>query len=116
MDKIFICDLKVNTIIGVYPQERERRQQLTINLELSTDLSAAALSDRLEDTVNYAEIEERVTALVSASHFLLIEGLAGAIGRLLLEYCAVQSARVRIEKPAAARHARAIAVELEFKR
>ena len=54
--------------------------------------------------------------LADASEFLLIERLAGAIGALVLEYTRVQTVKVRIEKPRAARHARAIAVELNFTR
>ncbi len=116
MDKILIRDLRINTLIGVYPFERRRKQELTLNLELRTDLSRAAVSDDLTDTVNYAEIEERIVQLVSGSSFQLIEGLAGAIGKLVMEYAPIASATVRIEKPRAARYARAIAVELEFNR
>lgn len=60
MDRIFISGLRVNAIIGCYPAERERRQGVTIDVELETDLAEAARSDELADTVNYAEIEERI--------------------------------------------------------
>ena len=116
MDKIFICDLKINPIIGLYPRERIHRQGLLLNVEIGLDLQAASYSDNLLDTVNYAEIEERIITLADNSKYLLIERLAGAIGRLVLEYPLVQSVKVRIEKPRAARYARAIAVELNFTR
>ena len=116
MDKIFICDLRINPIIGLYPGERIHRQGLLVNVEIGLDLQMASRSDDLSHTVNYAEIEERIVVLADASEFLLIERLTGAIGALVLEYTRVQTVKVRIEKPRAARHARAIAVELNFTR
>lgn len=65
------------------------------------DLAEAARSDELAATVNYAEIEERIQALAAGSSFKLIEALAGAVGRLVLEYDAVRRAKVRIGKPGA---------------
>ncbi|WP_294503037.1 dihydroneopterin aldolase [uncultured Victivallis sp.] len=114
MDRIFINGLRVNALIGCYPAERERRQGITLDLELGVDLSAAAVSDELSDTVNYAELEERIHSLVSGSRFKLIEALAGAVGRLALEYERIRFVRVRVDKPRAAKYARSIAVELEF--
>ena len=116
MDRIFINDLRVNALIGVYPAERERRQQLLLNLELGMDLAPAGRSDALEDTVNYAELEERVALLVSESRFQLLEALAEAVAALALEYAPIRMVRVRVEKPGAARFARSIAVEVERKR
>ena len=112
VDKIVLSGLRANPVIGVYPAERLRRQAVVIDVEISLDLSRAAASDALEDTVNYAEIEERITRLASESSFLLIERLAGAIGELVLEYPPVEQVRVRVEKPGAARYARAVAVEI----
>ena len=83
-----------------------------IDVEIGLDLSGAAASDALEDTVNYAEIEERILHLAEESRFLLIERLAGAVGELVLEYPPVEQVRVRVAKPGAARFARAVAVEV----
>ena len=112
MDKIIICDLPLQALIGVYAAEQDRRQRLILNLEIELDLSRASVSDALVDTVNYAEIEERLVRLGETSHYQLLEALAGAAAALVLEYEPVTSVRVRIEKPAAARFGRAIAVEI----
>lgn len=112
MDKIIICDLPLQALIGVYAAEQDRRQRLILNLEIELDLSRASVSDALADTVNYAEIEERLVRLGETSHYQLLEALAGAAAALVLEYEPVTSVRVRIEKPAAARFGRAIAVEI----
>ena len=116
MDFIRINGLRVNTIIGCLPEERERRQEITIDVELGADLSKAAASDRLADTVNYAELEERIHTLAETSKFRMIEALAGAVGRLVLEYGPAETVRVRVEKPGGARFARSVSVELEFHR
>ena len=116
MDFIRINGLRVNTFIGCRPAERERRQGITLDVEIGADFSRAAASDRLADTVDYAEIEARIHALVSASEFRLIEGLAGAVGRLVLEYGPVRLVRVRVEKPGGARYARSVTAELEFRK
>lgn len=116
MDKIIISALRVNTIIGTLPHERLHRQELLIDMEIRTPLGAAALSDDLNDTVNYAEIEERAAAIAEGSSFLLIEALAGAIGRMIMEYPAVAGCTVRINKPRALKYSRCVAVEIDFDR
>ena len=104
VDKIVLSGLRANPVIGVYPAERTRRQAVVIDVEIGLDLSGAAASDALEDTVNYAEIEERILHLAEESRFLLIERL--------LEYPPVEQVRVRVAKPGASRFARAVAVEV----
>lgn len=116
MDKIIIRDLAVNTIIGLNAAERVRKQKLIINLEISLDLSAAAASGNLLDSVNYAKTEEKVYQLAAKSHFLLLESLAGAIGNLILEEELVKSCKVIIDKPQAAKYARSIGMEVTFGR
>ncbi len=112
-DKIIINDLRVEAVIGVYPEERLHRQPLILQVEIDIDLGKAARTDRLEDTVNYAEIEERIVRLAESSEFFLIERLAGAAGALVVGYPGVLRTRVRVEKPAASRRGRSIAVEVE---
>ena len=114
MDKIIISDLRLPVIVGTLPHERERRQEIVIDLELSLDLAAAGRSDELGDTVDYAEIERRVVELAENSSFRLLEALAGAIGRLVLSFDRIAGCRVRIAKPRALRVARGVAVEMNF--
>ena len=65
MDKIIISDLRLPVIVGTLPEERTRRQEIAIDLELDLDLAAAGRSDDLTDTVDYAEIERRVVELAA---------------------------------------------------
>ena len=112
MDSIIIRDLKLETIIGTNPDERTRRQQVIINLQLDCDLSKASQSDELTDTVDYFTIEERVTELGKSSSFKLVERLAGAIADLCLENKQVNTVTVEIDKPDALLRPRSVAIRL----
>ena len=113
MDRILIQDLQASCIIGVNEDERHRKQNIMINLALSTDLRKAGVSDRFEDTVDYRAVKKAVLALVEGSRFFLIEALAEAIAVVCLENEAVSAVMVRVDKPGALRFARTVAVEIE---
>jgi D-erythro-7,8-dihydroneopterin triphosphate epimerase len=78
-DKIYIRDLALRCIVGIYPEERSERQDVVINVTLESDLSAAQTSDRIEDTVNYKTIKKDIVRAVESSECQLIEALAGRI-------------------------------------
>ena len=104
MDKIIIRDLRVNALIGTLPQERLRRQELSITLELELDLGPAGETDDLALSVDYSEIERRTAQLAENSHFQLLEALGAAVKKLLLEYPPIMSGAIRIVKPRALRN------------
>lgn len=112
MDKIYIRDLLLRCIVGIYPEERENKQDVIINIEMSCDLSAAAASDQIEDTVNYKAVKKEIMALVENSAFLLIERMAGEIASVCLAHSGVSQVRVTVDKPGALRFARSVAVEV----
>ena len=112
LDKIFIRDLLLRCIVGIYPDERENKQDVIINVELICDLSTAAASDQIEDTINYKSLKKEIVTLVENSAFLLIERMAGEIASLCLTRSGVQQVRVTVDKPGALRFARSVAVEI----
>lgn len=112
LDKIFIRDLLLRCIVGIYPDERENKQDVIINIELSCDLSKAAVSDQIEDTINYKSLKKEIIDLVENSAFLLIERMAGEIASLCLAHSGVLQVRVTVDKPGALRFARSVAVEI----
>ena len=112
LDKIYIRDLLLRCIVGIYPDERENKQDVIINIELSCDLSKAAASDQIEDTVNYKSLKKEIIDLVENSAFLLIERMAGEIASLCLANPGEQQVRVTVDKPGALRFARSVAVEI----
>jgi len=111
-DQIHIKDLFLRTIIGVNPEEREKRQDVLINITLHADTQPAGRSDQIEDAVNYRTITKRVIRLVEESRFYLVERMVAEIARVCLEDPAVEAATVRVEKPGALRFARSVGVEI----
>ncbi len=114
MDKISICDLRLPVIVGTLEHERKFPQNVTIHLEFEYDTRRAGESDNLADAVDYSMVEERVIDYVSHSSFQLLEALAEGIAALCLNADPrIESAKVAIEKPAAARRAHGIRIEIE---
>lgn len=112
MDKIFIRDLALRCIIGIYPEERREKQDVIINVEMHADLRNAGRSDDLNDTVDYKAIKKAILKLVENSRFQLIESLAENISSIALADEKVQQVLVTIDKPGALRFAKSSAVEI----
>ncbi len=110
MDIIYLRDLRIDTVIGVYRWEREMKQTLVIDLELGTDIRPAAKSDAIADTLNYKNIADRVTAFVDASRYQLIEALAEAVAKLVLDEFPVPWLRLSVNKQGAVREVRGVGV------
>ena len=116
LDRIYVRDLRLRCVLGIYPEERREKQDITVNIVLYADLRAAGRSDRIEDTVDYKEVKKRVVTLVEGSSSFLIEHLAQRVADLCLEEQRVEAVRVTIDKPGALRFARSVAVEIFRKR
>ncbi len=116
MDKVFINDLIARGIIGVNDPEREKPQEIVINITLYADTRKAGQSDRLEDTVNYRTLAKKALAHAEAARRYTVEALAEDIARLCLEESRVQKVCVRVEKPGAVRFSRSVGVEIERSR
>ena len=116
MDRIFLTALTAEAIIGIYDWEREVRQRVEIDLEMWVDLTAAALSDSIDDTLNYKLVAKRVLAFVQESRYRLVEALAGEIARILLAEFPLARVRVTVHKPGAVQHSRDVGVIIERSR
>ena len=116
MDRITIRDLSLRCIIGLYPEERIKKQDVVINVVMETDLRKAGQTDDLNDTVNYKAIKLAILDFVESSSFNLIESLAEGIAAICLNDPLVQSATVTLDKPGALRFCRSVAVEVTRER
>jgi len=116
MDRILIKDLLARCIHGVNPDERREKQDVVINLALTTDLLPAGHSDRFEDAVDYRAVKKAVFRLVESSEHYLVEALAEEIAALCLESPGVEEVQVTVEKPSALRFARSVGVEITRRR
>jgi 7,8-dihydroneopterin aldolase/epimerase/oxygenase len=116
VDKIFIHGLKTEAIIGIFDWERQVKQTVLIDFEISADIRRAALSDSIDDTLNYKGVAKRVLAFVEASQFHLIETLVEHVAMLVLEEFGVQWVKLSLSKPGAIRGSRDVGVILERSR
>ena len=113
MDKIFIHALKTEVIVGIFDWERQVKQTVLIDIEFSADIRKAALSDSIDDTLNYKKVAKRVLAFIEGSSFHLVESLAEHIAMLILEDFGVAWVRISLSKPGAIRSSRDVGVVLE---
>ncbi|QDU11237.1 dihydroneopterin aldolase [Gimesia aquarii] len=112
-DQINISDLLLRAIIGINDEERDKKQDVLINLTLHVDLNEAGKSDDICDAVNYRTITKEIINLVENSQFELVEKMAAEVAKLCLKDERVLRATVRIEKPGALRFARSVGVTIE---
>jgi dihydroneopterin aldolase len=113
VDTVYIEGLRAEAVIGVYDWERAVRQTLLLDLELAGDNRRAAVSDRVEDALDYAAVARRVLAFVEVSDFNLIETLAERVADLVLREFGVPWLRLRVSKPGAVMQARTVGVAIE---
>ena len=113
MDIIFIRDLRIDTLIGIYDWERAIKQTLSFDLDMATDIARAAASDDIKDTLNYKAVAKRIIAFVESSEFQLVETLAERVAELVREEFAVPWLRLTVNKGGAVRGAKAVGVIIE---
>src|SRR5271170_5628239 len=113
MDKIFVHALKTEAIIGIFDWERQVKQTVIVDIDIGADVRKAALSDSIEDTLNYKRVAKRVLAFVENSQFHLVETLAEHLAMLILEDFAVAWVRISLSKPGAIRSSRDVGVVVE---
>ncbi len=116
MDIIYLSDLRIETIIGIYDWERRVKQTVSIDLEMGTDIARAAASDHIDDTLNYKAVAKRLIQFVENSEFQLVETLAERIAEIVLDEFGVPWLRLRLAKPGAVRGARDVGVLIERRR
>ena len=116
MDKILIRDLLARGVIGVYAWERERPQDILINLTIETDLRPAGQRDALQDGIDYDALTRQVLSHVAEARRFTVEALADDIAAICLKNPNARRVWVRVEKPGAVRFARSVGVEIERSR
>ncbi len=113
MDKIFLQELKIETIIGIWEWERRIRQTVVVDLEMSADIARAAATDDVADTLNYKNVAKRLQQFVGESSFQLVETLAERIAAIVRDEFDVAWVKVTVHKPGAIRGSRDVGVIIE---
>ena len=112
MDKVYIKNLKVEAIIGIFEWEREVKQIISINIEMDFDNKKAARSDDIEDALDYKKVGKIVTAYVKNSKYKLVEKLAEKIAQIILKEFPVSSLIVSVTKPGAMRGSESVGISI----
>lgn len=113
MDIVFLHELKIDTVIGVFDWERQMRQTVILDLDMGFDISKAAASDHIDDTLNYKAVSKRLIEFVSNSEFQLVESLAEHICEIVLNEFNVSWVRLKLNKQGAVSSARDVGVIIE---
>ena len=113
MDIIFIKDLRVDAIIGIYEWERRVKQTISIDLQMGTDIARAARSDKISDTLDYKAVSKRIIALVAQSEYELVEALAETLAATIMAEFKVPWLQLTLAKPGAVRGAQSVGVIIE---
>ena len=116
MDIVFIEDLRIETVIGIYDWERRIRQTVALDIEMRFDNTRPAATDRIDDTLDYKAVSKRLIAFVEASEFQLVETLAERCAGIITGEFGVQHVRLKLSKPGAVRGSKAVGVMIERSR
>ena len=113
MDIVFVRDLRIETVIGIYDWEREIRQTVVLDLEMGTDVAKGAASDRIDDALNYKAVAKRLIQFVGESRFQLVETLAERCAEIIRNEFGVPWVRLSVNKIGAVTGARDVGVLIE---
>lgn len=111
-DTIFIHDLQVPCLIGIFDWERKKKQIVSIHIEFPVSIEKAARTDNIQNAVDYKKIAKRTIEYVSKSKFYLIEALIENLAQVLLKEFALKKITLQIEKPGAIRGARTVGIKM----
>jgi dihydroneopterin aldolase len=113
LDKVFLRDLRVETVIGIWEWERHVTQVVSMDLEMATDVRRAASSDSIEDALNYRDVAKRIIEHIEGAGFRLVETLAETVARIIVVEFGVPWVRVSVAKPGAIEGAKDVGVVIE---
>lgn len=113
MDIVFIRDLRIQTIVGIFDWERRIRQTVSLDLEMGADNRKAAASDEIADALDYKAVAKRLIAFVEESEFKLVETLAERCAEIVMREFGVPWLRLTLSKPGAVRGSQSVGVCIE---
>lgn len=111
---VFVRDLDLQALIGIYDHEKLKPQRVVVNIDLSVQEGSG--DDDISHVVSYEIIVKKVEAIIAEGHINLVETLCERIAESCLKDKRVMAARVRVEKPDIIPNARSVGVEIERSR
>jgi dihydroneopterin aldolase len=116
LDKIFLQDLRIDAVIGIWEWERRVRQTVSLDLEMATDVRRAAASDEIGDALDYKGIAKHLVRVVEESEFKLVETLAETLAKIVITEFGVTWLKLAVSKPGAIDGSRNVGVVIERSR
>ena len=110
---VFVRDLEIEALLGIYPEEKTKPQRIVVNIDLSVKEGDHPTSDDIKNVVSYEIVVKKVERIIAEGHVNLIETLAELIAIACLKDARVMAARVRIEKPDVIKNAKSVGIEIE---
>jgi FolB domain-containing protein len=116
MDKVIIKNILARGIIGIHEWEREKPQDILINIELFTDMRNPGTLDEITTCIDYSKVTKQVINHAEHANRFTVEALAEDIAQICMDDPRVLKTTVRVEKPGAVRFSQSVGVEIERKR
>ena len=111
-NKIFVKDLEIEAIIGIFDWEREVKQLIKISYEVEVDIKKAFKSDNIKDTFDYKNTSKKIIKFVEKSSFQLIEALAEKISKIIMQDERVLNLSLSVSKPGALRGSKEVGLTI----
>ncbi len=111
---INISNLRLRTYIGFNQEEKEKKQDVVINIEINYAVTQSVLNDEISDALNYRDISKKVIEHVEQGSFLLLEKLVADVLDICSQHQSVNNARVTVDKPYALRFADSVSITFEY--
>jgi dihydroneopterin aldolase len=112
-DIVFIADLRIDTIIGIYDWERKVKQTIALDIEMAADNTKAAATEDIDDALNYKAVAKRLIAFTEESQFQLVETLAERLVEIIINEFDVPWCRLKLSKLGAVTGSRSVGVIIE---
>lgn len=113
LDIVFIEDLRIDAIIGIYDWEREVKQTIALDIEMAADNTKPASTENIEDALNYKDVAKRMIAFTEESQFQLVETLAERLVEIIMCDFNVPWCRLKLSKLGAVTGSRSVGVIIE---
>lgn len=112
MDKLVITQIKVNTKIGAHPWEQQCTQNIYLDLSFDTDAKQIALTDNLNEAIDYDKVVKHILGFAQQNHFQLIESFADKLASSILSHFPISHLEITLHKPGALKDAKSVAITL----
>jgi len=113
MDIVFLRGLRIETVIGIYDWERQIKQPVILDIEMASDITRGAATDRIEDALDYKAVSKRLKQFVGEAHFELVETLAERCAAIIRDEFGVPWVRLTLNKTGAVTDAEGVGVIIE---